>query len=193
VTKSTARAGAIRYGRGRGVDISGGLAIAILAVIALRDPAHVAANMTGSNPSAARPGLAYCRARRPGRGHETRRQITLESGYRVELGFLAIASVVAFLIPPPGQISLVLRFALLGFFVFHPWKASRGDVEEPHLVGPAATIGALPETDPEGSWWSGVFFSSVGGVGGPRPLTTLRAERAGSRGGGNNDRRDSRA
>jgi cation:H+ antiporter len=29
--------------------------------------------------------------------------------------------------------------------VFYLWKVSRGEVEEPHLVGPAATIGALPK------------------------------------------------
>jgi hypothetical protein len=29
--------------------------------------------------------------------------------------------------------------------VFYLWKVSRGEVEEPHLLGPAATIGALPK------------------------------------------------
>jgi cation:H+ antiporter len=71
--------------------------------------------------------------------------LVLESGYRVELGFLAIASVVAFVIPATGQISLLLGFALLGFFVFYLWKMSRAEVDEPQLVGPAATIGALPQ------------------------------------------------
>jgi cation:H+ antiporter len=72
------------------------------------------------------------------------RELTLTSRYRIELGFLAIASVVAFLIPITGQIPLVLGFALLGFFVFYLWKVSRGEVDEPELVGPAATSGALP-------------------------------------------------
>jgi cation:H+ antiporter len=69
----------------------------------------------------------------------------LDSGYRVELGFLAIASLVAFTIPATGQISLLLGFALLGFFVFYLWRVSQAEAEEPDLVGPAATIGSLPQ------------------------------------------------
>lgn len=148
------------------VDISGGLAIAILAVIAVlpeyavdlyfaytagSDPTYVAyaaANMTGSNrlllglgwSMVVLIGLAVAR-RRTGR---TVRELVLDSGYRVELGFLAIASLVAFVVPATGQISLLLGFALLGLFVFYLWKMSRAEAGEPHLVGPAASIGALP-------------------------------------------------
>ncbi|MEV6863637.1 sodium:proton exchanger [Streptosporangium subroseum] len=111
--------------------------------------AYAAANMTGSNRLLLGLGwslvvllsLAIAK-RRTGR---TVRELVLDSGYRVELGFLAIASVVAFTIPATGQISLVLGFALLGFFVFYLWKMSRAEAGEPHLVGPAATIGALPQ------------------------------------------------
>jgi len=71
------------------------------------------------------------------------RELVLQSGYRTELGFLFIASIVALLIPLSGQISLVLGFALLGFFVFYLWKASRAEASEPDLVGPAARIGGL--------------------------------------------------
>jgi cation:H+ antiporter len=149
------------------VDISGGLAIAILAVIAVlpeyavdlyfahkagSDPSYVAfaaANMTGSNrlllglgwSLVVLIGLVIAR-RRTGR---TVRELVLESGYRVELGFLAIASLVAFTIPATGRISLLLGFALLGFFVFYLWRVSQAEAEEPDLVGPAATIGALPQ------------------------------------------------
>ncbi|MCO1597405.1 sodium:proton exchanger [Micromonospora sp. RHAY321] len=148
------------------VDISGGLAIAILAVIAVlpeyavdlyfaytagSNPeyvAYAAANMTGSNRLLLGLGwsvvvlVSLAIAKR--RTGKSVRELTLESGYRVELGFLAIASVVAFVIPVTGQISLLLGFALLGFFVFYLWKVSRSEVEEPHLVGPAAVIGQLP-------------------------------------------------
>ena len=148
------------------VDISGGLAIAILAVIAVlpeyavdlyfahkagSDPSYVAfaaANMTGSNRLLLGLGWSLVvliglvvAGRRTGR---TVRELVLESGYRVELGFLAIASLVAFTIPATGQISLLLGFALLGFFVFYLWRVSQAEAEEPDLVGPAATIGALP-------------------------------------------------
>ena len=147
------------------VDISGGLAIAILAVIAVlpeyavdlyfahkagSDPSYVAfaaANMTGSNRLLLGLGWPvvviislWVASRRSGRSV---RELVLESGYRIELGFLLIASIVAFLIPLSGQISLVLGFALLGFFVFYLWKASRAEASEPDLVGAAARIGDL--------------------------------------------------
>src|SRR5690348_3401799 len=138
------------------LDISGPLAIAILAVIAVlpeyavdlyfsytagHNPDYVqyaAANMTGSNRLLL--GLGWPRvviislwvaSRRSGRSV---RELVLESGYRIEMGFLFIASVVAFLIPLSGQISLVLGFALLGFFVFYLWKASRAEASEPDLA-----------------------------------------------------------
>ncbi|GHE75900.1 sodium/calcium exchanger family protein [Amycolatopsis deserti] len=149
------------------VDISGGLAIAILAVIAVlpeyavdlyfaytagSNPdyvAYAAANMTGSNRLLLGLGwsvvvlITLALAKR--RSGKTVRALVLDSGYRVELGFLAIASVVAFLIPATGQIPLLLGFALLGFFVFYLWKVSRAEAGEPHLVGPAATIAQLPK------------------------------------------------
>jgi cation:H+ antiporter len=149
------------------VDISGGLAIAILAVIAVlpeyavdlyfayaagHNPDYVAyatANMTGSNRLLLGLGwslvvlVALAIAKR--RTGKSVRALTLESGYRVELGFLAIATVVAFLIPATGQIPLLLGFALLGFFGFYLSKVSRSKVEEPDLVGPAAAIGQLPK------------------------------------------------
>ncbi|MBB5153132.1 sodium:proton exchanger [Saccharopolyspora phatthalungensis] len=149
------------------VDISGGLAIAILAVIAVlpeyavdlyfaytagSNPeyvAYAAANMTGSNRLLLGLGwslvaiVALARAKQ--RTGKSVRELTLESGYRVELGFLAIGSLVAFVVPTTGQISLLLGFALLAFFVFYLWKVSRAEAAEPDLVGTAATIGDLPK------------------------------------------------
>ncbi|HEU4947378.1 MAG TPA: sodium:proton exchanger [Kribbella sp.] len=149
------------------VDISGGLAIALLAVIAVLPEyavdlyfahtagsqpeyvAYAAANMTGSNRLLLGLGWSsivlvslYVAGRRSGRSVRT---LVLESGYRRELGFLAIAAVVAFVIPLTGQIHLLLGFALLGFFAYYLWRAAMsGDLEEPDLIGPAARIGGLP-------------------------------------------------
>ncbi|MCP3804360.1 sodium:proton exchanger [Allokutzneria sp. A3M-2-11 16] len=148
------------------VDISGGLAIALLALIAVlpeyvvdlyfaytagQNPefvAYAAANMTGSNrlllglgwSTVVLVSLAVA-SRRSGR---TVRELVLDPGHRTELGFLAIASVVAFVVPVSGQITLVFGLALLGFFGFYLWKVSRAEAEEPALVGPASVIGALP-------------------------------------------------
>src|SRR5689334_24405719 len=148
------------------VDIAGPLAIALLAVIAVlpeyavdlyfsytagHNPEYVqyaAANMTGSNRLLL--GLGWPRvviialwvaSRRTGR---TVRALVLDSGYRVELGFLLVASLVAFAVPLSGQLSLILGLVLIGLFVFYLWQVSRAETTEPHLVGPAARIGALP-------------------------------------------------
>ncbi|MBA8795982.1 cation:H+ antiporter [Friedmanniella endophytica] len=149
------------------VDISGGLAIAVLAVIAVLpeyavdlyfaytaggNPDYVqfaAANMTGSNRLLLGLGwtsvvlvslvIASRRAGRPVRA------VVLDPRYRMELGFLAIASLMAFLIPLTGQIHVVLGVVLLAFFVFYLVRVSTADdVEEHELVGPAARLAALP-------------------------------------------------
>ena len=148
------------------LDVSGGLAIAMLALIAVlpeyavdlyyayaagHNPDYVqfaAANMTGSNrllmgvgwPVVVLVGLWVTR-KMSGRATGT---MMLEPGNRVELGFLLIAGVVAFVIPVTGQINLVLGVALLAWFGFYLYKMSRGEVEEPELIGTAAAIGALP-------------------------------------------------
>jgi cation:H+ antiporter len=149
------------------VDISGGLAIALLAVIAVlpeyavdlyfahtagSNPEYVpyaAANMTGSNRLLLGLGWStvalislYVASRRSGR---TVKALVLDSGYKRELGFLAVASVVAFIIPVTGQIHLVLGIALLAFFAYYLWRAAASEHdEEPDLIGPAARIGGLP-------------------------------------------------
>ena len=149
------------------VDISGPLAIAVLAVVAVlpeyavdlyfawtagHDPVYVAyaaANMTGSNRLLLGLGWSVVvivalvvASRRAGR---TVRELVLAPAHRVELGFLAIAAVVAFAVPLSGRITLLFGFALLGFFAFYLWKVSRAEATEPDLVGPAARIGALAD------------------------------------------------
>ncbi|ADB34203.1 sodium/calcium exchanger membrane region [Kribbella flavida DSM 17836] len=150
------------------LDISGGLAIALLAVIAVlpeyavdlyfahtagSQPEYVqyaAANMTGSNRLLLGLGWSsvvlvslYVASRRSGRSV---RSLVLDSGYRRELGFLSIAGVVAFVIPLTGQIHLVLGIALLAFFAYYLWRAAASEHgDEPELIGPAARIGALPK------------------------------------------------
>jgi cation:H+ antiporter len=149
------------------VDISGGLAIALLAVIAVlpeyavdlyfahtagSNPDYVqyaAANMTGSNRLLLGLGWSsvvlvslYVASRRSG---QTVKALVLESGYRRELGFLAIAGVVAFVIPVTGEIHLVLGILLLAFFAYYLYRAAVSEHDdEPDLIGPAATIGGLP-------------------------------------------------
>lgn len=147
-------------------DISGGLAIAVLALIAVlpeyavdlyfahaagSNPAYVpyaAANMTGSNRLLLGLGWSgvvlialYVASRRSGRPMKT---LVLDPGHRRELGFLAIAALVAFVIPVSGQIHLLFGVALLGLFGWYLWRAANAGRDEPELVGPAARIAALP-------------------------------------------------
>ena len=151
------------------IDVSGGLAIAVLALIAVlpeyavdlyyaytsgHDPDYVqfaAANMTGSNRLLMGLGwpvvvlIAVAVATKA--TGTTVRRLTLEQSNRVELGFLLIAGMAAFLIPATGRIYLIFGVALLAWFGFYLYKLTRGDVEEPDLIGAAAAIGAPPAAD----------------------------------------------
>lgn len=146
------------------VDISGGLAIAILALIAVlpeyavdlyfayasgSDPTMVqyaAANMTGSNRLLMGVGwpvvvlISVALTRRLSGGSA----LDLEPSNRVELGFLMIAGVAAFAMPATGQIHLGFGIALLAWFGLYLYRIARGESEEPELIGTAALIGALP-------------------------------------------------
>jgi cation:H+ antiporter len=149
------------------IDVSGGLAVAVLGVIAVLPEyavdlyyaytaGHVpeytqyaAANMTGSNrllmgigwPAVVLVSLLVARK-------ATGRKLgamDLDASNRVEIGFLMIAGVAAFVIPVSGRIHLVFGVGLLVWFGFYLYKLTRGEVEEPELVGTAAALGALPD------------------------------------------------
>jgi cation:H+ antiporter len=147
------------------IDVSGGLAIAVLALVAVlpeyavdlyyayvsgHNPdytQYAAANMTGSNRLLMGLGwpvvvlVSMVVARKLSSGKQN--GLVLERSNRVELGFLLIAGVAAFVIPLTGQIQLPLGLALLGWFGFYLYKISHGDVEVPDLIGTAAAIGEL--------------------------------------------------
>ena len=149
------------------IDVSGGFAIAVLALVAVlpeyavdlyyayvsgHNPdytQYAAANMTGSNRLLMGLGwpvvvlVSIVVARRAGAGKPA--GLALEPANRVELGFLLIAGVVAFVIPATGQIHFGLGLALLAWFGFYLYKVSHGDVEEPNLIGTAAALGELPD------------------------------------------------
>ncbi len=146
------------------MDISGGLAIAVLALVAVlpeyavdlyfaytagQDPtyaAYAAANMTGSNrllmglgwPLVVLLGLMVAK-----RSGNPLRALPLETGIRVELGFLLLAGVAAFIAPLTRTISVPLAIALLAWFGFYLYRVSKQKVEEPDLIGTAAVIGLL--------------------------------------------------
>ncbi|OBH32369.1 sodium:proton exchanger [Mycobacterium sp. E342] len=149
------------------IDVSGGMATAVLALIAVLPEyavdlyyayvsghnadytQYAAANMTGSNRLLMGLGwpvvvlVSIVVARKAGDAKAT--GLALQPTNRVELGFLLIAGVIAFAIPASGQIHFGLGLALLAWFGFYLYKVSHGDVEEPDLIGTAAALGELPD------------------------------------------------
>ncbi|MEA9987184.1 sodium:proton exchanger [Subtercola sp. RTI3] len=135
-------------------DISGALAIAILALIAVlpeyavdlyyafrsgSDVAYeqfAAANMTGSNrlllgfgwPLVVFVALFVARRTSQARGEQGTslpRVLTLPGSSRMDIGILAIVAVLAFVIPVMGQIAMWFGFVLIAIFVGYLWKAGR--------------------------------------------------------------------
>ncbi|MDI3314227.1 MAG: sodium:proton exchanger [Mycobacterium sp.] len=147
------------------LDVAGGLAIAVLAVIAVLPeyfvdlyyafaaghvPAYLqfaSANMTGSNRLLMGLGwpavvlVAAVVARRSGVGSAP---LALPPGSRVQLGFLLIAGIIALAVPVSGQIHIGLGVALLVWFGCYLYTMGRGEVAEPQLIGTAAALAALP-------------------------------------------------
>ncbi len=164
------------------MDVSGGLAIAVLALIAVLPEyavdlyyaytaghnaeyvQYAAANMTGSNrllmgigwPLVVIVGLFVAR------DAKRKAVLPLEPGNRIELGFLMIAGLVAFVIPATGRITLLLGVAMLAWFGFYLYKMTRGEPEEPDLIGTAAAIGDLPTRTRRITVW--VLFVVAGAV-----------------------------
>jgi cation:H+ antiporter len=142
------------------MDISQGLALAFLALIAVlpeyavdlyfawtaaEHPEYVAyatANMTGANRlliGIAWPLIVFVfwfRSRNT--------VLELPPGRSVELAFLGLATVYSFVIPLKGTISLIDTLFLVSCFAVYMWRTASSGVEEPELVGPSLAIGALP-------------------------------------------------
>lgn len=70
--------------------------------------------------------------------------IDLASNSRVELGFLAIASLYAFVIPLTRAIAWYDAVVLLGLFGVYLWRVSREQRSDPELLGVAADLADLP-------------------------------------------------
>ena len=141
------------------LDFSQGLAIALLALIAVlpeyvvdasfawlaaEDPAYAGyavANMTGANRLLI--GLAWPMVLLIAFWRFRLRRIELEPSHGLELVVLLGATLYAFTLPPKGTISLVDFVVLFALFAFYMWRLARLPVEAPHLVGPARLIGSF--------------------------------------------------
>ncbi len=138
------------------IDISESLAVAILALIAVlpeyavdfvftwkaaHDPsqAHYAiANMTGANRLLVGIGwpavlLIYILAKK-------KKCIILEKKHRVEVFYLAMATLYSFTIPLKGSLNLIDTVILVTLFAMYTRRAAQLESEEPDFVGPVKII-----------------------------------------------------
>jgi cation:H+ antiporter len=144
------------------VDISQGLAIALVALIAVlpeyavdiafavragTDPSqapYAIANMTGANRLLVGIGwpvvfgLFWWKARRY--------VLELERGHAIEVIALAIATLFSFSLLLSNGITLFHSVVFVAIFIGYLAIIARAPVQEPHLVGPARTLGGLPDT-----------------------------------------------
>jgi cation:H+ antiporter len=154
------------------LDVSQGLALTVLALIAVlpeyavdftfaakagENPEKFAplANMTGGNRLLIGVGwplvvlLAAWRmtsiARKRGYQGEIDTDVHLERPHAIEITFLALATLYSLTLALKRTLTVVDSVILIGIFVVFVIRISRAPAEEPHLVGPARLIGALPK------------------------------------------------
>src|SRR5437588_2722398 len=146
-------------------DISGSLATAILAVIAVlpeyavdlyfafsagrvpENARYAAANMTGSNRlllGLGWPFVALLFAWGMRRRGERPRGVQLHEGRKLELAFLALASLYSLIIPFTRRLAWYDGVVLLAVFAIYLWRAAHGERREPELIGVARQLGELP-------------------------------------------------
>lgn len=142
------------------LEISQALALSILALIAVLPEyavdlyftwsaasrpeygAYAAANMTGANRLLIGVAWPFVFLLFWLKGRKS--VLPLEPAHRVELSFLGLATLYAFVIPLRGTFALLDTLVLLPLFVWYAWRVSQAHVVEPELVGPAELIGRLP-------------------------------------------------
>ncbi len=155
------------------IDISESLAVAILALVAVmpeyavdfvftwkaaHDPsqAHYAvANMTGANRLLVGLGwpvvlVIYMIAKK-------KKQIVLDKTQRVEIFYLAMATLYSFTIPLKGSLNLIDTVILVTLFVLYTRRAAQMETTEPELVGPVKIVANM-STVPRRLWTAFLFL-----------------------------------
>ncbi len=141
------------------IDISESLAVAILALLAVlpeyavdfvftwksaHDPTqaqYAIANMTGANRLLVGLGwplvlLLYILAKK-------RKEIILDKTQRVEIFYLAMATLYSFTIPLKGSLNLIDTVILVSLFALYARRAAQMESKEPELVGPVKIVANL--------------------------------------------------
>jgi cation:H+ antiporter len=141
------------------MDISQGLAIAFLALVAVLPEyavdlyfawsaaahpeyaGYATANMTGANRLLI--GIAWPLIVVLNRFRTGRSEVVLPADRGVELGFLIAATAYSFVLPLKGSIGLFDAVVFVSLFVGYMWKTAHSESREPELVGPALAIAQL--------------------------------------------------
>jgi cation:H+ antiporter len=173
------------------LDIAGGLALAILALIAVlpeyavdfvftwkagTDPSQAGnalANMTGGNQLLVGFGwplvvlLATWRVRRlRGRGVRVGggddQAVHLDRIQSIDVAFLTLASIYGLHFFLRDSLTLFDAVVLVALYAIYLWRLSKAPPEAPHLVGPAARIAELPQTARR--WINALMFVVSAGV-----------------------------
>lgn len=141
------------------IDMSQSLAVAILALVAVlpeyavdfvftwkaaHDPAqahYALANMTGANRLLVGLGwpavlFLFVIAKR-------RKEIRLDVSQRVEIFYLAMATLYSFTIPLKGSLNLIDTVILVTLFALYTRRAAQMETVEPEMVGPVKIIANL--------------------------------------------------
>ncbi len=103
---------------------------------------YAAANMTGSNRLLL--GLGWPTVAVLAWLFRGQRGVVLTRDAVLPLFFLALATIYSFILPVKADIGLIDTLILFALFGAYAFLAAREETEEPDLVGPAASIGALP-------------------------------------------------
>ncbi|MBI5947442.1 MAG: sodium:calcium antiporter [Chloroflexi bacterium] len=145
------------------MDISQGLALAVIAIIAVlpeyavdfvlawkaggsaeeAEKGLAIANMTGGNRLLIGVGwpvvfaLFFFRTRL--------KELIVDRQRSLELAFLSVATLYVLLIPLRHSVSVIDTIVLVSLFVIYLFFTSRVEAEEVELVGPAKAMGALPD------------------------------------------------
>ncbi|WP_322796166.1 hypothetical protein [Tepidiforma sp.] len=143
------------------MDISQGLALAIIAIIAVLPEYAVdfiLAWNAGADPAEAERGLAVANMTGGNRlliglgwpivfflfAYRTRlKELVVERQRSLELTFLAIATAYVIFIPLRSHITVIDTIVLVSLFLMYMFFTSRVESEEVELVGPARAIGSL--------------------------------------------------
>ncbi|MDR1799869.1 MAG: hypothetical protein LBR19_08355 [Bifidobacteriaceae bacterium] len=177
------------------MDITGSLAMALLAIVAILPEyavdvylaftagtnqeyeAYASANMNGATrlliglalPLVVLVGISSRRRQARRAGTEQRASaiadwLDITHDHRGTMGFLALGALIAVLAPLTAQVHAGLGGGLLIVFIVFLWYTSRGEVEEPNLVGVSAFLGTMAKGQRR-AWVVAMFVVAAGTIG----------------------------